>query len=119
MIVCGIVNTAHPCELSRRHCPLCGNTSTALHHRRRENSIASTSDWTAVIFFMINNGIKAKFPARRLPKCPTGIRGLDEITGGGLPRGRTSLVCGGAGCGKTLFAAEFLVRGAVQFNEPG
>lgn len=54
-----------------------------------------------------------------LPKCPTGIQGLDEITGGGLPRGRPTLVCGGAGCGKTLLAAEFLVRGAVQFKEPG
>jgi circadian clock protein KaiC len=54
-----------------------------------------------------------------LSKCPTGIQGLDEITGGGLPRGRPSLVCGGAGCGKTLFAAEFLVRGAAQFDEPG
>src|SRR6202795_1230722 len=58
-------------------------------------------------------------PALQLPKCPTGIQGLDEITGGGLPRGRPTLVCGGAGCGKTLLAAEFLVRGAVQFNEPG
>jgi circadian clock protein KaiC len=54
-----------------------------------------------------------------LPKCPTGIQGLDEITGGGLPRDRPTLVCGGAGCGKTLLAAEFLVRGATQFNEPG
>jgi circadian clock protein KaiC len=54
-----------------------------------------------------------------LPKCPTGIQGLDEITGGGLPRGRPTLVCGGAGCGKTLLAAEFLVRGAAQFDEPG
>jgi circadian clock protein KaiC len=54
-----------------------------------------------------------------LPKCPTGIRGLDEITGGGLPRGRPTLVCGAAGCGKTLLAAEFLVRGAVEFGEPG
>jgi circadian clock protein KaiC len=57
--------------------------------------------------------------ARLLPKCPTGIQGLDEITGGGLPRGRPTLVCGSAGCGKTLLAAEFLVRGAVQFDEPG
>lgn len=55
----------------------------------------------------------------RLPKCPTGIQGLDEITSGGLPRGRPTLVCGSAGCGKTLLAAEFLVRGAVQFGEPG
>ena len=55
----------------------------------------------------------------RLPKCPTGIQGLDEITDGGLPRGRPTLVCGGAGCGKTLLATEFLVRGAVEFDEPG
>jgi circadian clock protein KaiC len=54
-----------------------------------------------------------------LPKCRTGIRGLDEITGGGLPLGRPTLVCGGAGCGKTLLAVEFLVRGAVLFGEPG
>jgi circadian clock protein KaiC len=54
-----------------------------------------------------------------LPKSPTGIRGLDEMTGGGLPRGRPTLVCGGAGCGKTLLAAEFLVRGAIEFGEPG
>ena len=56
---------------------------------------------------------------RELSKSPTGILGLDEITGGGLPTGRPTLVCGGAGCGKTLFAMEFLVRGATQFNEPG
>ena len=58
-------------------------------------------------------------PGPRLPKCPTGIQGLDEITGGGLPLGRPTPVCGGAGCGKTLLAAEFLVRGATQFGEPG
>ena len=62
---------------------------------------------------------KSNSPATQLPKCPTGIQGLDEITGGGLPRGRPTLVCGGAGCGKTLLAAEFLVRGVVQFGEPG
>src|SRR5262245_3043682 len=56
---------------------------------------------------------------RDLPKAPTGIEGLDEITGGGLPRGRPTLVCGSAGCGKTLLAVEFLVRGATQFGEPG
>ncbi|MDB5290131.1 MAG: circadian clock protein KaiC [Phycisphaerales bacterium] len=56
---------------------------------------------------------------RPLPKCPTGIAGLDEITLGGLPRGRPTLVCGGAGCGKSLFGIEFLVRGVTQFNEPG
>jgi circadian clock protein KaiC len=54
-----------------------------------------------------------------LLKSPTGIQGFDEITGGGLPAGRPTLVCGGAGCGKTLFGMEFLVRGATQFNEPG
>src|SRR5271166_420340 len=54
-----------------------------------------------------------------LPKAATGIQGLDEITGGGLPRGRPTLICGSAGCGKTLLAMEFLVRGATQFGEPG
>ncbi len=55
----------------------------------------------------------------KLPKCPTGISGLDGVTGGGLPRQRLTLVCGGPGCGKTLFALEFIVRGAVEFGEPG
>src|SRR5271170_5007747 len=68
---------------------------------------------------MKSNQTKTKSPTVRLPRCPTGIQGLDEITGGGLPLGRPTLVCGGAGCGKTLLAAEFLVRGAVQFGEPG
>src|SRR5580765_3941251 len=54
-----------------------------------------------------------------LPKAPTGIQGLDEITEGGLPKGRPTLICGSAGCGKTLMAIEFLVRGATEFNEPG
>lgn len=54
-----------------------------------------------------------------LQKCPTGINGLDEITGGGLPQGRPTLVCGGTGCGKTLLAMEFLVRGATEYDEPG
>jgi len=54
-----------------------------------------------------------------LPKTPTGIQGLDEITGGGLPSGRPTLICGTAGCGKTLFGMEFLVRGATQYDEPG
>jgi circadian clock protein KaiC len=56
---------------------------------------------------------------RELPKCPTGIQGLDEITGGGLPRGRPTLVCGAAGCGKTLLSLEFLARGALEFGEAG
>jgi circadian clock protein KaiC len=54
-----------------------------------------------------------------LRKSPTGIPGMDEITGGGLPEGRPTLVAGAAGCGKTLFAMEFLVNGATQYNEPG
>jgi circadian clock protein KaiC len=53
-----------------------------------------------------------------LPKCPTGIAGLDEITNGGIPRGRPTLICGSAGCGKTLFGIEFLVNGALH-GEPG
>ena len=61
-----------------------------------------------------------KSPApKTLAKSATGIRGLDEITGGGLPAGRPTLVCGGAGCGKTLLSMEFLVRGATEFGEPG
>jgi circadian clock protein KaiC len=55
----------------------------------------------------------------QLPKAPTGIYGLDEVTGGGLPRGRPTLVCGPAGCGKTLLAMEFLVRGIIHYDEPG
>jgi circadian clock protein KaiC len=54
-----------------------------------------------------------------LPKAPTGISGLDDVTGGGLPRGRPTLLCGPAGCGKTLLAMEFLVRGITEFDEPG
>src|SRR5882672_9981093 len=68
---------------------------------------------------MKNNSSKHASPRAALPKCPTGIQGLDEITDGGLPRGRPTLVCGGPGCGKTLLAIEFLVRGATQFGEPG
>lgn len=56
---------------------------------------------------------------KALSKTPTGIQGLDEITGGGLPTGRPTLVCGAAGCGKTLMAIEFIVRGALEFGEPG
>ena len=67
-------------------------------------------------------GKAAKLPSakhRAFPKAATGIDGLDEITGGGLPRGRPTLVCGSAGCGKTLLGIEFLVRGATEFGEPG
>lgn len=60
-----------------------------------------------------------KILKQTLPKTPTGIAGLDEITGGGLPKGRPTLICGEAGCGKTLFSIAFIVNGALQFNEPG
>src|ERR1700687_4377599 len=63
---------------------------------------------------------KASQPSSKtLPKASTGIQGFDEITGGGLPRGRPTLVSGGAGSGKTLFGLQFLVRGATQYSEPG
>jgi circadian clock protein KaiC len=58
-----------------------------------------------------------EFP--QLPKARTGIAGFDEITKGGVPQGRPTIVCGGPGCGKTMFAVEFLVRGATEFGEPG
>ena len=58
-------------------------------------------------------------PVNGIEKAPTGISGFDEITGGGLPAGRPTLVCGGPGCGKTLFAMQFLVAGATRFGEPG
>jgi circadian clock protein KaiC len=62
---------------------------------------------------------KFKLATDGIVKCPTGIQGLDEVTFGGLPRGRPTLVCGSAGCGKTLMGMEFLVRGATQYDEPG
>jgi circadian clock protein KaiC len=55
----------------------------------------------------------------KLQKTPTGITGLDEITGGGLPKGRPTLICGDAGSGKTVFSIEFIVKGAMEYNEPG
>jgi circadian clock protein KaiC len=63
--------------------------------------------------------VPVRTPARELPKTSTGIQGLDEITRGGLPTGRPTLVCGGPGSGKTLLALTFLVNGAVRFGEPG
>jgi circadian clock protein KaiC len=61
--------------------------------------------------------INEKYPT--LPKTPTGITGLDEITGGGIPKARPTLVCGDAGCGKTLMSLEFIIKGAIDFDEPG
>jgi circadian clock protein KaiC len=61
---------------------------------------------------------KAARPAAEISKAPTGIAGLDTVTLGGLPAGRPTLLCGAAGCGKTLFAMTFLVNGALQYGEP-
>src|ERR1700730_16380018 len=63
-----------------------------------------------------NKSKKSKF---KFPKSLTGIQGLDDITGGGLPKNRPALLVGRPGCGKTVMAMEFLVNGAVSFNEPG
>ena len=65
-----------------------------------------------------NNGSGSAAPAP-LEKAPSGIAGLDEVTHGGLPKGRPTLICGGPGCGKSLMGIEFLVRGAIQYGEPG
>jgi circadian clock protein KaiC len=65
-----------------------------------------------------NKGSGAAKP-RTLRKSPTGIQGLDDITGGGLPTGRPTLICGSAGCGKTLLSMEFLIRGALEYGENG
>src|SRR6201987_3629669 len=58
-------------------------------------------------------------PFPTLGKAPTGIRALDDVTQGGIPQGRPTLLCGSAGCGKTLFGMTFLYYGAVEYNEPG
>ena len=55
----------------------------------------------------------------QLKKCPTGIKGFDEVTEGGLPKNRATLVCGGAGSGKTLLGLDFVINGALNHNEPG
>lgn len=54
-----------------------------------------------------------------IAKVSTGIEGLDEVTGGGFPQGRPILICGSAGCGKTVFGIQFLVKGIVENDEPG
>ena len=65
------------------------------------------------------SSLKENTQTNQLQKTPTGIGGFDEITGGGVPQGRPTLICGGPGSGKTLFGMEFLVRGAREFDEPG
>src|SRR6266404_1653954 len=74
---------------------------------------------TATVSRVIQTNHERNGARASLPKTATGIQGLDEITHGGLPRGRPTLICGNAGCGKTLLAMEFLVRGATEFGEPG
>ena len=59
------------------------------------------------------------FNDNQIHKCPTGIKGFDQITEGGLPKNRTTLICGGAGSGKTLWGIDFLINGATNYNEPG
>jgi circadian clock protein KaiC len=68
---------------------------------------------------MVKATQKQSVANRSLPKALTGIQGLDDITGGGFPRGRPTLICGSAGAGKTLLAMEFLIRGATTYKEPG
>jgi circadian clock protein KaiC len=68
---------------------------------------------------LLSSSANATAPLSTLPKTPSGISGLDEITMGGLPTGRPTLICGSTGCGKTLFSLEFLIRGAQEYNEPG
>lgn len=62
---------------------------------------------------------KTKSHSFIFPKTPTGVDGLDEITDGGFPQGRPTLICGGAGCGKTLLSMQFLIKGITEYNEPG
>src|ERR1035437_2009872 len=62
---------------------------------------------------------KSAFNHNQLQKCPTGIKGFDEITEGGLPKNRTTLFCGNTGTGKTLLGLGFLIGGAIHYNEPG
>src|SRR3954451_19690776 len=72
---------------------------------------------SATLMAKVNKDLRpGKLP---LAKSPTGIPGLDEVTQGGLPQGRPTLVCGTAGCGKTIVGMQFLVRGALDFGEPG
>ncbi len=62
---------------------------------------------------------KSELNHNQLHKCPTGIKGFDEITEGGLPKNRITLICGNTGCGKTLLGIDFLINGATNYHEPG
>src|SRR5687768_18306752 len=67
----------------------------------------------------MEKGKKLRAPKFKFPKSPTGIDGLDDITTGGLPKNRPTLLLGNTGCGKTIMAMEFIVNGIVMYNEPG
>src|SRR3984893_5317294 len=67
---------------------------------------------------MVQNNKKTTL-SLRLKKAQTGINGFDEITDGGLPKNRPTIICGNTGCGKTVMSMEFLVNGAIKYNEPG
>jgi circadian clock protein KaiC len=92
--------------------------STKKHISKFRKAEASNADDTVLMMRKNRNG-NAGVSAVQLEKARTGIAGFDEVTKGGVPKGRPTIVCGGPGCGKTMFALEFLVRGAVQYNEPG
>jgi circadian clock protein KaiC len=80
---------------------------------------ASLKNRSNTFSLAVSAATNGRYRRTALAKTPTGIQGLDEITLGGLPKGRPTLVCGSAGCGKTLLSMEFLVHGAITFNEPG
>jgi len=69
------------------------------------------------IFYSVQK--QSKLDDFKFPKTPTGVDGLDEITDGGFPKGRPTLICGAAGCGKTLLSMQFLIKGITEFKEPG
>ena len=68
---------------------------------------------------MLETSEKKLTDSDQLLKCLTGIKGFDQITEGGLPKNRTTLICGSAGSGKTLLGIDFLIKGAANYNEPG
>src|SRR4029078_8913170 len=92
------------------------------HYRTCDRSVPASVQNVTVPILQSCHSVPVLFdlnPRIELPKTPTGIRGFDEITRGGLPKDRPTLVCGVPGSGKTLLALTFLVNGALQFNEPG
>src|ERR1041385_4674638 len=102
--------TTHSIPHRRHGAPVMPATTRTARPLRRSASVHVTGNGSLA---------PGRSSRRGLAKAPTGISGFDEVTGGGLPAGRPTLVGGGRGCGKTLFGVEFLVRGALQFGEPG